>query len=150
MGNMPSAPPQLSEEEERSVPAVRRHQEDAVALANFALEMLKEISKVEVPNDRCAPLNMRIGLHVGRVVAGGQGTPDGHRHTDCRHKHEAAKAPAGLGRRDGDSAGRHDGRSRGQGSGSDADGPGGPAQPQGSGSFPGRGSVVSGSGLWVG
>jgi len=62
------------EEDRQAVPAVRRHQEDAVALANFALAMMVEIARVEVPNDRCAPLNMRIGLHVGRVVAGVIGT----------------------------------------------------------------------------
>ena len=62
------------EDERGGVPVVRRHQEDAIALANFALAMLGEIAKVEVPNDRCAPLNMRIGLHVGRVVAGVIGT----------------------------------------------------------------------------
>ena len=66
---------ETSDDDERGgVPVVRRHQEDAIALANFALAMLGEIAKVEVPNDRCAPLNMRIGLHVGRVVAGVIGT----------------------------------------------------------------------------
>ena len=32
--------------------------------------MLEEIAKVEPPNDKCDKLNMRLGIHVGRVVAG--------------------------------------------------------------------------------
>merc|ERR1712060_74346 len=39
----------------------------------FAVAMLAEIAKVEVP-EGCAKLNMRIGIHVGRVVAGVIGT----------------------------------------------------------------------------
>ena len=61
-------------EDDATVSTLSFRQNDAVALAKFALAMLKEIAKVEVPNDRCAPLNMRIGLHVGRVVAGVVGT----------------------------------------------------------------------------
>ena len=57
-------------EDDATVSTLSFRQNDAVALAKFALAMLKEIAKVEVPNDRCAPLNMRIGLHVGRVVHG--------------------------------------------------------------------------------
>jgi len=55
-------------------PAARKRQAQAVALTNFSLVMLNEIAKVAPPNERCAPLNMRIGLHVGRVVAGVIGT----------------------------------------------------------------------------
>ena len=61
-------------EDDATVSTLSFRQNDAVALAKFALAMLKEIAKVEVPNDRCAPLTMRIGLHVGRVVAGVVGT----------------------------------------------------------------------------
>merc|ERR1712087_255462 len=57
-----------------SIPLMRKLQIHATALINFAKAMLIEIAKVEVPNDRCAPLNMRIGIHVGRVVAGVIGT----------------------------------------------------------------------------
>merc|ERR1712182_117725 len=56
------------------IPAARKRQNQAVTIVNFALAMIEEISKVAPPNDRCAPLNMRIGLHVGRVVAGVIGT----------------------------------------------------------------------------
>ena len=52
----------------------RRHTENALALVNFALAMLEEIAKVEPPNERCDRLNMRLGVHVGRVVTGVIGT----------------------------------------------------------------------------
>ena len=59
--------------EEAAVPTARRQKNNAVALASFALAMLEEIANVEVPPG-VPPLNMRIGLHVGRVVAGVVGT----------------------------------------------------------------------------
>jgi len=63
-----------NEMENQAMPLMRKLQNHAVALVKFAEGMLGEIRKVDVPNDRCAPLNMRIGLHVGRVVAGVIGT----------------------------------------------------------------------------
>ena len=59
--------------EESALPTARRQKNNAVALASFALAMLEEIANVEVPPG-VPPLNMRIGLHVGRVVAGVVGT----------------------------------------------------------------------------
>ena len=59
--------------EESALPTARRQKNNAVALASFALAMLEEIANVEVP-EGVPPLNMRIGLHVGRVVAGVVGT----------------------------------------------------------------------------
>jgi len=52
---------------------VRKQQSYATRLMQFAVAMLAEIAKVEVP-EGCAKLNMRIGIHVGRVVAGVIGT----------------------------------------------------------------------------
>jgi len=52
---------------------VRKQQNYATRLMQFAVAMLAEIAKVEVP-EGCAKLNMRIGIHVGRVVAGVIGT----------------------------------------------------------------------------
>eukprot|EP00966_Prymnesium_polylepis_P080371 1861754-Prymnesium_polylepis.2 len=54
--------------------STRRHVENALAIVNFAVAMLDEIAKVDPPNERCDPLNMRLGIHVGRVVAGVIGT----------------------------------------------------------------------------
>ena len=54
--------------------STRRHVENALSIVNFAVAMLEEIAKVEPPNDKCDKLNMRLGIHVGRVVAGVIGT----------------------------------------------------------------------------
>ncbi len=59
---------------EQVIPLARRRQQYATTLINFAVSMLNQIARVEAPPGSTEKLNMRIGIHVGRVVAGVIGT----------------------------------------------------------------------------